>query len=834
MSRVSVESANAEMQEELKQECFELYKEVAKLGKANDDRILKFCLCGGQSSGKTSIIESYAGQRVGYVASSCATRCPVRYTMTKVASPEEEGCFLNKERKENLSDALRIHMQALAQNTDGPMRGFSEQILEVEVHSMAADNIIFLDLPGLRSAEVPDADVVLRLNAKFLRDRSYTPIIVSKLESEGELYAIGNINKVFDSEDICGDDVPVGRTDWRKTAIMVFNKVDEKIRTGPDPTRVTQTGETPFAEFVRTLAEAQSFQGVHPERCFFMALRPNMEGIDDVRDLHPQAWTDEHVKHTAALGDKWFHESRYGVANLYGFQTGKEEWNRAWAPRFGFGAFRKYMEGEWLDSLVTSLHKIQHWVESKQGELLRELQQKEADEQGRDKNKVRMLFMNYLQHFAQQMKCLYRGMHVDNRRQKHGPKFRRTRFDTEEMGKTYEQDISDVPRPLDISKRSFKMDIPYSEILASQSFLGVDNNPEGSNELEGWEGYLGMQELIDKFTYADAESTGLLPLGVEVAEERFVGQNQCRRIVDIVTFMILNQYSKKFTRDEIRNTSQNGLQLINESAVCLACAKSSLDRGKSGVRWMCLVGYKILQDFAPVVTENLLSSASFRMFQPSGPFHPFTVLVQRKYCEIVDAAWKTVEYGYHDDAEFAFAGCREDDLVQELMSVCVGPSIPEMFNLDLRPSAARNTKEVIIPGDDALNRLQAAADDSDEEAKQDAPSKHNRDVIEGLQTIASFAGRHRKAFTIAEYVGGGYGKPKPVVHVDMDMEYMNKMIRGFYFSMARKLVHLMRGRFRVEISALFDALDQASHEGVLLETLKSRLDEELTDDHYIE
>ena len=113
--------------------------------------ITRLLVCGAQSTGKSSLVESFLGFPCSYVSASVGTRCPVKYRLQRAVgdvpalpvtfqSGQEAACTLVRA---DLAEAINQHMLNLA-NTDS----FTTVFLNVTVQSPNYLDFERVDLPG--------------------------------------------------------------------------------------------------------------------------------------------------------------------------------------------------------------------------------------------------------------------------------------------------------------------------------------------------------------------------------------------------------------------------------------------------------------------------------------------------------------------------------------------------------------------------------------------------------------------------------------------------------------------------------------------------------------
>lgn len=132
---------------------------------------------GTQSAGKTSFIETMVGFPVGYTARGTGTRCPVRYILrpSKTAKYKVDGGDV--EGRNGLLEAVNRKMRILEKANK-----FEEAPIVVEIHEPDVMDMDVIDLPGLKTAEDPDQEQIVKIVSKYLRRSDVTPVVLTRAQ----------------------------------------------------------------------------------------------------------------------------------------------------------------------------------------------------------------------------------------------------------------------------------------------------------------------------------------------------------------------------------------------------------------------------------------------------------------------------------------------------------------------------------------------------------------------------------------------------------------------------------------------------------------------------
>jgi len=129
---------------------------AAAIGNAVD--LPQIAVVGGQSAGKSSVLENFVGKDFLPRGSGIVTRRPLILQLQQ--SDQEYGEFLHaKGQRFDSFDAIREEIEAETDRATGSNRGISNRPINLRVYSPHVLNLTLIDLPGLTKVAVGDQPV---------------------------------------------------------------------------------------------------------------------------------------------------------------------------------------------------------------------------------------------------------------------------------------------------------------------------------------------------------------------------------------------------------------------------------------------------------------------------------------------------------------------------------------------------------------------------------------------------------------------------------------------------------------------------------------------------
>ena len=128
-----------------------------------------FVTAGGQSTGKSSLLEDILGIEIFPKGNSMVSRCPLKLVLQNVPS----GTYVKFEDGEVYYDMDLVQQRILDENLS--IQGVSAEPLTVYVFSDKVNNLTVIDLPGI--IENVDESEVISL---FTNDANYENTVISK------------------------------------------------------------------------------------------------------------------------------------------------------------------------------------------------------------------------------------------------------------------------------------------------------------------------------------------------------------------------------------------------------------------------------------------------------------------------------------------------------------------------------------------------------------------------------------------------------------------------------------------------------------------------------
>ena len=125
---------------------------------------------GGQSSGKTSFIETLVGFPVGFTDRKTGNRCPSRYILRSGASHRWTVGGRSLNTRTAVREAVREHMKALEPH-------FSSEVLVIGIEEPDMIDLDIIDLVGTKDRGEPDYQEIVNIVRPFLSDPNVIPVV---------------------------------------------------------------------------------------------------------------------------------------------------------------------------------------------------------------------------------------------------------------------------------------------------------------------------------------------------------------------------------------------------------------------------------------------------------------------------------------------------------------------------------------------------------------------------------------------------------------------------------------------------------------------------------
>jgi len=202
-------------------------------------KLPQIAVVGGQSSGKSSVLENFVGKDFLPRGNGIVTRRPLVLQLVQTpGSKREYGVFLHKPGKEYDSFAqIRREIAAETDRTTGDNKGISEKPINLKIFSPDVLNLTLIDLPGITRVPVGDQpedieDQIKRMIVKYIREPTCIILAVSPANLDLANSDGINLAKTYDPEG--------SRT------IGVITKLDLMDRGTDAYTTLTNNGEIPL------------------------------------------------------------------------------------------------------------------------------------------------------------------------------------------------------------------------------------------------------------------------------------------------------------------------------------------------------------------------------------------------------------------------------------------------------------------------------------------------------------------------------------------------------------------------------------------------------------
>ncbi|XP_035231196.1 dynamin-like, partial [Stegodyphus dumicola] len=132
-----------------------LHDAFTKLGVNLSIDLPQIAVVGGQSAGKSSVLENFVGRDFLPRGSGIVTRRPL--ILQLINSPHEYGEFLHLKGKTFTDfDAIRKEIEDETDRTTGSNKGISPHPINLRVYSPHVLNLTLIDLPGMTRVPVGD------------------------------------------------------------------------------------------------------------------------------------------------------------------------------------------------------------------------------------------------------------------------------------------------------------------------------------------------------------------------------------------------------------------------------------------------------------------------------------------------------------------------------------------------------------------------------------------------------------------------------------------------------------------------------------------------------
>ena len=592
--------------------------------------VVRYCLTGTESCGKTALLEDLVGHKLGFTAKGTATRCPVRYQLKE---SEKSEWFMDGrpiDGWDGLSASMKDHMERIMKTPTG----FTATAANVSISAPSIKgNLVVTDLPGLITSVSVGGDgdgdgraaveSVRRIVAQYVRDPRVTPIVMVKpAMTTQQLLGLDMVESVF--EDTSLDDVGPPRTGWRSECVAAMNKIDKLIA----------TQDMQHADELYNLARSLRDSGFRD--WFLICARAPAVNADGTPDESAQRqgadWASRDIAKSKEYEGQWF---RAVLQNLPGYKDDKAGMELI-DMMFGIANLQQTLDQRWLSSMVSNLIPIKeffrrqaHTCEAEIRELVRQQEMESPDA-------IRTLMRQFIDTFVDQLRAMHSGTSVSqgptSKREGERPSRSdfaiRNFYSRKECQFDFAVDECHVQLPTADEGGQFEDGFDYSNLVHAKATA----RRTGAAGAGTWEGYMSPQQLLKECK--DPKQ----PLHRQL-QATLSGLQRVDRFVDMMSLMSLRHATAcvdKLSDSTISSASMDPSVRYNVSNKVLQLASEQLLYSRPALRWMCTGIFYVVQSYVKPIIDNILSHEAFAMLRPGAPFAPFVNRVEAIFRDVLN------------------------------------------------------------------------------------------------------------------------------------------------------------------------------------------------------
>lgn len=289
-----------------RREIFSLVKELRALGAENEIQIPRIAVIGGQSAGKSSLVEAVTGISVPRDSGTC-TRCPMECTIVTPSEQSSWSCSVSLRRSGQPNEAfspmltskndvdiwLRRAQTAILSphasprtfqdmsykqlkdlTSDSRTLKFSRDVVAVDIEDPEGTDLSFIDLPGLVQNEDDDMIALVRgLVEHYINDPATIIIVTIPASDDMENQQAMRLAKAADPEGLRTigvvtkpDSLTSGASGAREKWLNILQKKSHKLKLGYYVVRLPDDDERAVNPSRRDLEQLATkfFQGNVP------------------------------------------------------------------------------------------------------------------------------------------------------------------------------------------------------------------------------------------------------------------------------------------------------------------------------------------------------------------------------------------------------------------------------------------------------------------------------------------------------------------------------------------------------------------------------------------
>ena len=597
--------------------------------------VVRYCLTGTESCGKTALLEDLVGHKLGFTAKGTATRCPVRYQLKESDTREWYMDGRPLSGWDDLSAKMKDHMERIKQTPTG----FTATAVNVSISAPSIQgNLVVTDLPGLiTSVGVSDANgdfgdandghtaaqSVRSIVARYVRDPRVTPIVMVKPAIVvQQLLGLDMVEGVF--EDTALDAVGPPRLGWRSECVAAMNKIDKLIA----------TRDMQHANELYTLARSLSESGFRDWFLICARAPPvatdDTDGVAGTPERHRSDWASSDIARAKEYEADWFSAVIQALPGYDDNVAGKELVDKM----FGIVKLQQTLDQRWLSSMVSNLIPIKEFFRRQTQLCEAEARELERQQDMESPDAIRTLMRQFVSTFVDQLRAMHSGTSVSQGPGSNRASERASRSDfavrhfysREECQFTFEADECHVQLPMPEEGGRFEEGFDYGNLLHTTATArrSAPTFTSTSGNQGVWPGYLAPSSLLGECNDPSQ------PLNRQL-QATLSGLQRVDRFVDMMSVMSLRHATtcvQNISDSTIASACMDPSVRNSISKKVLQLASEQLLFSKPAVRWMCTGIFHVVQSYVAPIVTNILSHEAFAMLRPGAPFAPFVNRVE--------------------------------------------------------------------------------------------------------------------------------------------------------------------------------------------------------------
>jgi hypothetical protein len=694
-------------------------------------------IAGVESAGKSSLIEGILKFPVAYKSANTGTRCPVLYTLRNDVNASKPVVTVNGSSVEaaKLAAVVQKHMHFVEKNTAS---GFTGTPLVIEIISAHVPDLLFVDLPGMLtnpSEEDAEAAASIRtIQANYVRDPRSAVIAVVKCTERFKTVSDFAFMDAVAKDEGLGEFPP--RLDWRETALVVANRVNQ----------VSADWTVKAANDYFREARA------HGGSVFLVNLQPQRDVASanfDERSAQLHRLQESEAKWWEGLKAQCASQSRSG-----------ETWDTRNDEMTGLSNVVNGITKMWRVHFVQSLPGLRQEV-ARRFQITKARQESLVEELASGNITV---FRGRLNEFAidltHQYQALINGETVKDIHGRDITSFRMEHvhaYEPKKYGKTFEEELS-----------QYSVDVALCPWLLSYDQLIA-------------EPLLGAH---DQF------------LGKEL-KMLYLGMASFERSLQVLEFQMLARSFEHVSDDSImiaaRGLSRKGARAFPAVDVVMQLATDQILSLSHGVEWFLGFLQEIFAGYVhPVV--DYMTSGNVSRHAYVGRITPFVHMVQNTLKETIAARLKVVSETWQSDVS-RFTKYRPVDMISKLTMASVALPLEVVtpkkdMVLPSRPQKSASNSSVREQGLYGIHGQDPRWDEP--------PPDRELAKLKAMDEIAQEGQTRAKTFNLADLVEGGFTLVYPMEWSMVQFNYLRHVAYSYYVRIVMILAELLRATLHAQ------------------------------------